>query len=99
MAETHTTIAGNPVDDPELRHTSGGTAATVFTVAVTERRQEGDTWKDGETGYFRCTAWRDLVSHVAESLTKGARVLVVDDLGPSLRWATAEVTKAQRATD
>ena len=51
--------------------------------------REGDTWKDGETSFFRCNAWRSLAEHVAESLTKGARAVVIGRL--RLRsWETDE---------
>ena len=120
--ETITTIVGNLTADPELRFTPNGVAVANFTVASTPRafhRQSGE-WRDGDALFMRCTAWRDPAEHIAESLTRGDRVVVqgrlrqrsfetrdgdkrtvveldVDDIGPSLRYATVKVTKASRA--
>ena len=110
---TAITIAGNLTTDPELRFTPQGKPCTDVQVAVNKRVKQPDgTWSDGPTSYYRCTAWGQLAEHVAESLTRGARVIVqgrlgireyetrdgqrrtaaeiqVDDIGPSLRFATA----------
>ncbi len=80
MPDTHVTITGNLTDDPELSFTPTGTAVANFRVAVTPRVNDGGTWRDGETSYFRVQAWRDLAEHTAESLAKGNRVLVVGQL-------------------
>jgi len=120
-SENQITIVGNLTDDPELRYTPNGAAVVNFSVAVTPRiRDEGGAWKDGETSFFRVNAWRTLAENAAESLTRGARVLVVgrlrqrswetpegerrsvveieaDELGPSLKWATAKVEKQGRS--
>ena len=111
--ETVITMVGNLTADPELNFTASGAAVANFTVASTPRildRKTGD-WKDGETMFLRCTAWRQHAENVAESLAQGARVLVqgrlvqrsfetkegakrtvielqVDEVGPSLRYAT-----------
>ena len=76
MADNTITIAGNLTDEPKLQTTPGGTDVAHFTVAVTERRRDGDTWKDGETSFIRCTVWREPAANAAESLSKGDRVLV-----------------------
>jgi single-strand DNA-binding protein len=76
MADTTTTIVGNLTDDPELKFTQGGAPVANFTVAVTPRVKNGDGWRDGETSFLRCVAWRGLAEHLADSLTKGDRVLV-----------------------
>jgi len=107
---------------PELRFTPTGHAVANFTVASTPRtfdRQSGE-WRDGDALFLRCTAWRDPAEHIAESLTRGDRVVVqgrlrqrsfetrdgdkrtvveldVDEIGPSLRYATVKVTKASRS--
>jgi single-strand DNA-binding protein len=120
--ETVITIVGNLTDDPELRFTPSGAAVANFTVASTPRqfdRQAGE-WKDGDPLFLRCSIWRQAAENVAESLTKGARVVVqgrlkqrsfetregekrtvvecdVDEIGPSLRYATAKVTKTSRS--
>jgi single-strand DNA-binding protein len=115
------TVVGNLTDDPELRFTPSGAAVANFTVASTPRILDKNTneWKDGDALFLRCSIWRQAAENVAESLQRGARVLVtgrlrqrsyetkegekrtvveleVDEIGPSLRWATAKVTKASR---
>ncbi|MEV1293148.1 single-stranded DNA-binding protein [Pseudonocardia sp. NPDC049635] len=119
--ETVITVVGNLTADPELRFTPSGAAVANFTVASTPRtfdRQSGE-WKDGEALFLRCNVWRQAAENVAESLTRGARVVVqgrlrqrsfetregekrtvvemeVDEVGPSLRYATAKVNKVSR---
>lgn len=120
--ETVITICGNMVDDPELRFTPGGAAVAKFRVASTPRTFDKQTneWKDGESLFLSCSVWRQQAEHVAESLTKGMRVIVVgrlkqrsyedregvkrtvfeldvEEVAPSLRNATAKVTKASSA--
>ena len=76
--ETVITLVGNLVDDPELRFTPSGAAVASFRIASTPRtydKQSGD-WKDGETLFLTCSAWRQLGENVAESLQKGARIIV-----------------------
>jgi len=70
------TIVGNLTSDPELRFTPTGAAVVNFTVAETERVKDGDQWKDGEPTFWRCSIWRQYAENVAESLTKGTRVIV-----------------------
>ncbi|MFT7870299.1 MULTISPECIES: single-stranded DNA-binding protein [Amycolatopsis] len=119
--DTVITVVGNLTSDPELRFTPSGAAVANFTVASTPRtldRQSGE-WKDGEALFLRCNIWRQAAENVAESLTRGARVVVqgrlkqrsfetkegekrtvveleVDEIGPSLRYATAKVNKVSR---
>jgi single-strand DNA-binding protein len=121
--ETTITVVGNLTADPELRFTPSGAAVANFTVASTPRtfdRQSGE-WKDGEALFLRCNIWRQAAENVAESLTRGMRVVVqgrlrqrsfdtkegekrtviemeVDEVGPSLRYATAKVNKASRGS-
>jgi single-strand DNA-binding protein len=110
------TLVGNLTADPELRYTPSGLQVANLRLAVTPRIREGDQWKDGETTFHTVTVWRDQAEHAAETLTKGARVLVVgrpkqrtwtdqdgtehqvvevdaEEVGPSLRWATATLTR------
>lgn len=119
--ETPITIIGNVTADPELRFTQNGAAVANFTVASTPRTFDRQTneWKDGETLFLRCSAWRDMAEHVAETLARGTRVIAqgnlssrtfdtkegerrtvfeldVQEVGPSLRYATATVTKVDR---
>ncbi len=120
--ETPITVIGNLTADPELRFTPSGAAVANFTVASTPRTFDRQTneWKDAETLFMRCSLWREAAENVAESLTRGTRVVVtgrlvsrswedketgqkrsvmemqVDEVGPSLRYATAKVTKTQR---
>lgn len=120
--ETIITVVGNLTDDPELKFTPSGAPVANFTVASTPRTFDKQTneWKDGDALFLRCAAWRQLAENVAESLTKGQRVIVtgalrvrqferqdgskgtsvemnVDEVGPSLRYATAKVTKVSRS--
>src|SRR5918997_4766350 len=80
--ETTLTIVGNLTADPELRFTPTGHAVADFTVASTPRNYDRETgqWRDGEALFLRCTAWRQLAEHAAESLTKGTRVIVTGRL-------------------
>ena len=121
--DTAITIAGNLVDDPELRYTPTGQAVATFRVASTPRFMDRQTneWKDGESLFLSCNVWRQAAENVAESLQRGMRVIVqgrlkqrsyetkegekrtvyeveVDEVGPSLRNASAKVTKTQRSS-
>jgi single-strand DNA-binding protein len=89
MADTHVTITGNLTDDPEVTFTQGGAAVCNFRLAVTPRVKQGERWTDGETSYFRVTAWRDLATHIGDSLTKGDRVIVQGQLR-TRSWETPE---------
>jgi single-strand DNA-binding protein len=113
------TIVGNATSDAELRFAPSGVAVAAFTVAVTPRVKRGDEWSDGDTTFFRCTAWREMAEQVAETVTRGMRLIVhgrfktrqyekdgqartsieidVEEVGPSLRYATATVKKMQRS--
>ena len=119
--DTVITIIGNLTADPELRFTPSGAAVANFTVASTPRAfdRQSNEWKDGETLFMRCSIWRDAAENVAESLSRGTRVIVsgrlksrsyetkegekrtvveleIDEVGPSLRYATAKVNRTQR---
>jgi single-strand DNA-binding protein len=121
--ETTITVIGNLTADPELRFTPSGAAVASFTVASTPRTFDRNTgeWKDGEALFLRCNIWRQAAENVAESLTRGSRVLVsgrlrqrsfetregekrtvveleVDEVGPSLRYATAKINKVNRGS-
>src|SRR5689334_8779186 len=120
--DTNITVIGNLTDDPELRFTPSGAAVAKFRVASTPRYMDRTTneWKDGDPLFLSCTVWRQAAENVAESLQRGARVIVqgrlrqrsyetregekrtvveleVDEIGPSLRYATAKVQKMQRS--
>jgi single-strand DNA-binding protein len=75
-------IEGNLTAPPELRFTSGGHAVASFTVASTPRVYDKatSTWKDSETLFMRCSAWRQLAENIAESLDKGTAVVVIGRL-------------------
>jgi single-strand DNA-binding protein len=119
--DTVITVIGNLTADPELRFTPAGAAVANFTVASTPRTFDRQTneWKDGDALFMRCSIWREAAENVAESLTRGSRVIVsgrltqrsyetregekrtvvelmVDEIGPSLKYATAKVNKASR---
>ncbi|WP_370289340.1 single-stranded DNA-binding protein [Nocardioides sp.] len=92
--ETVITVVGNLVDDPELRFTPSGAAVANFRIASTPRtldRQSGE-WKDGESLYLSCAVWRQYAENVAESLTKGMRVIVTGRL-KSRQYETREGEK------
>lgn len=72
----HVTIVGNLTKDPELRFTPGGDAVANMSIAVNERVKDGNDWKDGEPSFYEVKAWRKLGEQVAESFTKGNRVIV-----------------------
>jgi single-strand DNA-binding protein len=120
--DTQITIAGNLVDDPELRFTPSGQPVAKFRVASTPRFRDNQTgeWKDGDSLFLTCNVWRQAAENVAESLTRGMRVIVsgrlrqrsyetkegekrtvyeveVDDVGPSLRNASAKVNRIARS--
>jgi single-strand DNA-binding protein len=92
MADTHVTITGNLTDDPDLRYTPNGHPVANFRLAVTARIKDGEGWKDGDTSFFRVNVWRQLAEHVAESLTKGDRAIVIGRL-KSRSWETPEGDK------
>src|SRR5882724_9682531 len=119
--ETTITVVGNLTADPELRFTPSGAAVASFTIASTPRTfdKNSNEWKDGDALFLRCSIWRQAAENVAESLTRGMRVIVtgrlkqrnyetkegekrtvyeveVDDVGPSLRNASAKVNRASR---
>ena len=121
--ETVITVVGNLTADPELRFTPSGAAVASFTVASTPRTLDRTTneWKDGDALFLRCSIWRQAAENVAESLTRGMRVVVqgrlqqrsyetregekrtvvemqVDEVGPSLKYATAKVNRTQRGS-
>ena len=93
MATDNTvTLIGNLTDDPELRFTPNGAAVANLRLAVTPRVREGDSWKDGETSFFRVNVWRQQAENVAESLTKGTRAIVIGRLR-TRSWETPEGEK------
>jgi single-strand DNA-binding protein len=117
------TVIGNLTDDPELRFTPSGAAVAKFRVASTPRFLDRTTneWKDGEPLFLTCNVWRQAAENCAESLQRGARVIVsgrlrqrsyetregekrtvmeleVDEIGPSLKYATAKVQKMSRSS-
>jgi single-strand DNA-binding protein len=121
--ETLITVVGNLTGDPELRFTPSGAAVANFTIASTPRNFDRQTneWKDGDTLFLNCSIWRQAAENVAESLTRGMRVVAsgrlkarsyetregekrtvmeldVEEVGPSLKYATAKVTKANRSS-
>lgn len=89
-------VAGNLTADPELRYTPSGAAVANFSIASTPRTydRESGQWRDGETTFFRVSAWRDQAEHVAESLSKGDRVMV----SGTLKVRQYETAEGQRGT-
>ena len=121
--ETIITVVGNLTADPELRFTPSGAAVASFTIASTPRTFDRNTneWKDGEALFLRCAIWRQAAENVAESLTRGMRVIAsgrlkqrsyetregekrtvieldVEEVGPSLKYASAKVNKTTRGS-
>lgn len=121
MTDTHITVVGNVVNDPELRFTPAGLAVANFRVAQTPRKFNSQTneYEDGEALFLTCNVWRQAAENVAESIHKGMRIIVtgrlrqrsfqtkegeqrtvyeveVDEVGPSLRYASASVTRNPR---
>jgi single-strand DNA-binding protein len=88
-SDNQTVIVGNLFDDPELRFTPNGTPVANLRVAVTQRVLEGGAWRDGQTSFFRVSAWRETATHLAESLHKGDRVVVLGRLRQR-SWETPE---------
>ena len=82
VGDIQVTFVGNLTSDHELRFTPSGAAVANFTVACTPRSLDKNTneWKDGETTFLRCQVWRQYAENVAESLTRGARVIVTGRL-------------------
>lgn len=121
QGDTTITVVGNLVADPELRFTPSGAAVANFRIASTPRTFNRTTnqWEDGEALFLTCNVWREAAENVAESLTKGMRVIVqgrlrqrsyetregekrtifeieADEVGPSLKYAKAEITRNAR---
>ena len=80
--ETPITVIGNLTADPELRFTPNGVPVANFTVASTPRTFDRQTneWRDGEAMFLNCSVWRQFAENVAESLSKGMRVIVNGNL-------------------
>ena len=79
-ADNHTTIVGNLVEDPEVRFTNKGIAVANLRVAVAQRVQQDGEWRDGDTSSLRVNVWRGQAEHLADSLSKGDRVMVIGRL-------------------
>lgn len=120
--ETIITVVGNLTADPEIRTTGNGASVASFTIASTPRtwNRNSNQFEDGQALFMRCSAWRDMAEHCAQSLSKGMRVIAqgrlqqrsyqaqdgsqrtvvemqVDEIGPSLKYATAQVQRIQHA--
>jgi single-strand DNA-binding protein len=118
MADNNVTLVGNLTRDPELRYTNGGQAVASFGLACNRRYQQNGEWKE-QTSFFNIVAWGQLGENAAQSLAKGARIIVsgrldqrsyetkdgeskssveivADEIGPSLRWATASIERTTR---
>ncbi|WP_406729382.1 single-stranded DNA-binding protein [Streptomyces sp. GD-15H] len=121
VGETVVTVVGNLTDDPEIRSIPSGDAVAHFTVASTPRTfdRQSNEWRDADTLFLRCSAWRQTAEHVAQCLTRGTRVIVQGrlhqrtyetregekrtvielealEIGPSLRYAAATVSRIPR---
>jgi single-strand DNA-binding protein len=121
IGDTTLTVIGNLTKDPELKWLPSGVAVVSFTIASSRRVRDNDSgeWKDGDTIFMHCSAWRHIAEHIGDSLTQGMRVVAhgrlkqrdyevegdrrtimeldVEEIGPSLKYATAKVIKAARS--
>jgi single-strand DNA-binding protein len=120
MADNTVTIVGNVTRDPEIRYTPSGQPNATFGVAVNRRwmNRQTNEWEE-RVSFFNVVCWREMAENVAESVSKGTRVVVTgrleqrswetengekrtvveiaaDEVGPSLRWATAAITRNER---
>lgn len=123
MSDPITTIVGNLASDIDLRFTQSGDAVANFLVAHNTRRfnKQTNAWEDGDALFMRCAIWKQAAENMANSLTKGQRIIVTgkliqqnfedrdgnkrssiqmvaEEVGPSLKWSTATVTKASTST-
>lgn len=121
MADNTVTLVGNITRDLELRYTANGRGVASFGLAVSRRYQVNGEWQE-QTSFFNVVAWGSTGENAAQSLTKGARVIVTgrleqreyttregdkrtavevvaDEIGPSLRWATAQVERTTRTSE
>jgi single-strand DNA-binding protein len=121
MADNAITVVGNVTRDPELKFLNSGQAALKLSIAVNRRWQNRQTqeWEE-RVSFFEVVGYGAMAENAANSLTKGARVIVsgrleqrswetengdkrsiveinADEIGPSLKWATAVVTRTPRA--
>jgi single-strand DNA-binding protein len=121
MADNTITVVGNVTRDPELKFLNSGQAAIRLSIAVNRRWQNRQTqeWEE-RVSYFEVTGYGSMAENAANSLQKGARVVVTgrleqrswetengdkrsiveinaDEIAPSLRWATAVITRTPRA--
>ena len=121
IGDTNLTVIGNLTKDPELKWLPSGVAVVSFTIASSRRVRDNESgeWKDGDTIFMRCSAWRHIAEHIGDTLTQGMRVVAygrlkqrdyevdgdrrtimeldVEEIGPSLKYATAKVNKAARS--
>jgi single-strand DNA-binding protein len=116
---TSVSLIGNVTREPELKFLPSGVPLCEFGMAINTRRKEGDKWVDGDPEFYDVTCWREMAENVAESISKGMRVVVLgrlnfrtwendagekrskisvnaDEVSPSLRWATVQVTRTER---
>jgi single-strand DNA-binding protein len=116
MSDNTITVVGNITKEPELKFLGSGNAAVKFSIAVNKRRKGKDGEFEESTSFFDVQAYGTLAENLANSVTKGNRIVVTGEIeqrswddkegnkrstveitaseaGPSLRWATAEVTR------
>ena len=118
MAENTVTLVGNATRDGELSFANSGKAIVAFGMAINSRKQVNGEWVDGDPQFYDVKAFGDVAENVAETVTKGMRVIVhgrlnysswekdgerkskveviADEIGPSLKWATATVAKTEK---
>jgi single-strand DNA-binding protein len=115
MTEAYVSFAGNLTDDPELRHTEAGITRAMFRVAVSGRREQEPSfftvivWGDQAehaaeslskgsrvvvVGRLQQRTWT-----AEDGAARSVVEVVAEELGPSLRWATATTTRATRSPE
>src|SRR5919112_6366971 len=114
MTEPSVSFAGNLTDEPEVRYTESGIARAMFRVAVSGRREQEPSfftvivWRDQAehaaqslvkgsrvvvVGRLQQRSWT-----AEDGSARSVVEVVAEELGPSLRWATATTTRATRST-
>jgi single-strand DNA-binding protein len=113
MTEASVSFAGNLTDQPEVRYTEAGIARAMFRVAVSGRRDQEASfftvivWRDQAEHAAESLAKSSRVVVVGrlqqrawtgkDGSARSTVEVVAEELGPSLRWATATTTRATRS--
>ena len=77
-------LAGNLVNDPDLKFSDSGKAICKLTLAINSKYKSGEEWKE-EVSYFDVVAFGKLGELIAEHVEKGQSILV-DGRAKQERW-------------